>query len=149
MLHVGLVKILKKYDKRTGGLIRMPFIQKVLQEPFFKTDVLNKLVKECEAILDHVFSMNISSSLEETKDDNEGPNHSTLSKEIPLCVPKQLADIEHMESMYVKLTSSALRVLKEVRSGSSTLSIFSLPPMQSNALEEDWKKIPVLEQIAK
>ncbi|XP_021912513.1 SPX domain-containing protein 1-like [Carica papaya] len=147
--YTGLVKILKKYDKRTGGLIRMPFIQKVLQEPFFKTDVLNKLVKECEAILDHVFSMNISSSLEETKDDNEGPNHSTLSKEIPLCVPKQLADIEHMESMYVKLTSSALRVLKEVRSGSSTLSIFSLPPMQSNALEEDWKKIPVLEQIAK
>lgn len=147
--YTGLVKILKKYDKRTGGLIRMPFIQKVLQEPFFKTDVLNKLVKECEAVLDQVFSMSVP-PLEGTAD-NEGSecNHSAENKEIALCVPKELADIEHMESMYVKLASSALRVLKEVRSGSSTVSIFSLPPMQSNALEEDWKKTHVIEQIAK
>ncbi|KAG6521343.1 hypothetical protein ZIOFF_018458 [Zingiber officinale] len=43
----GLVKILKKYDKRTGALIRQPFIEKVLQQPFFTTDLLYKLVKEC------------------------------------------------------------------------------------------------------
>ncbi|XP_042445018.1 SPX domain-containing protein 2-like [Zingiber officinale] len=42
-----LVKILKKYDKRTGALIRQPFIEKVLQQPFFTTDLLYKLVKEC------------------------------------------------------------------------------------------------------
>ncbi|KAG6476466.1 hypothetical protein ZIOFF_065708 [Zingiber officinale] len=34
---VGLVKILKKYDKRTGALIRQPFIEKVPQQPFFTT----------------------------------------------------------------------------------------------------------------
>ncbi|KAL6322970.1 hypothetical protein AAG906_022873 [Vitis piasezkii] len=29
--YTGLAKILKKYDKRTGGLLRLPFIQKALQ----------------------------------------------------------------------------------------------------------------------
>ncbi|KAG6470301.1 hypothetical protein ZIOFF_071366 [Zingiber officinale] len=39
---LGLVKILKKYDKR----------------PFFTTDLLYKLVKECVAMLDHLFPNN-------------------------------------------------------------------------------------------
>ncbi|KAG6510166.1 hypothetical protein ZIOFF_028175 [Zingiber officinale] len=61
----GLVKILKKYDKRTGALIRQPFIEKVLQQPFFTTDLLYKLVKECAAMLDHHFpSNNLSISAE-------------------------------------------------------------------------------------
>ncbi|KAG6472286.1 hypothetical protein ZIOFF_069746 [Zingiber officinale] len=59
------VKILKKYDKRTGALIRQPFIEKVSQQPFFTTDLLYKLVKECVAILDHLFpSNNLSISAE-------------------------------------------------------------------------------------
>jgi SPX domain protein involved in polyphosphate accumulation len=49
---VGLAKILKKHDKRTGGLLRLPFIQKVLQQPFFTTDLISKLVKECESTID-------------------------------------------------------------------------------------------------
>ncbi|PPS07953.1 hypothetical protein GOBAR_AA12694 [Gossypium barbadense] len=53
--YTGLAKILKKYDKRTGGLLRLPFIQKVLQQPFFITDLVSKLVKECENIIDEVF----------------------------------------------------------------------------------------------
>ncbi|KAG6492683.1 hypothetical protein ZIOFF_047648 [Zingiber officinale] len=61
----GLVKILKKYDKRTGALIRQPFIEKVLQQPFFTTDLLYKLVKECVTMLDHLFpSNNLSISAE-------------------------------------------------------------------------------------
>jgi len=54
-----------------------------------------------------------------------------------------------MESLYMKSTVSALHVLKEIRSGSSTVSMFSLPPLPSSGLEETWKKIPVLEQEAK
>ncbi|KAF1858703.1 hypothetical protein Lal_00044736 [Lupinus albus] len=38
---LSLVKIIKKYDKQTGALIRLPF---------FKIDVLNKLVEECEVM---------------------------------------------------------------------------------------------------
>ncbi|KAK3212174.1 hypothetical protein Dsin_016880 [Dipteronia sinensis] len=150
--YTGLVKILKKYDKRSGALIRLPFIQKVLQQPFYTTDVLNKLVKECETALDRLFSMNEpSSTFKATKDKGTcDSSTSTENIERPLTVPKELAEIENMESMHMKLTVSALRVLKEIRSGSSTVSMFSLPPLQSSALvEEDWKKVPVLEQAAK
>ncbi|GAV80755.1 SPX domain-containing protein, partial [Cephalotus follicularis] len=145
--YTGLVKIIKKYDKLSGALIRMPFIQKVLQQPFYSTDVLSTLVKECEAILDHVFSMNQPSTSDD-RGDYDGHIPSEIQGRL-LKVPKELAEIKHMESMYMKLTLSALRVLKEIRSGSSTVSMFSLPPLQSKALEEDWKKIPVLEQEAK
>ncbi|KAJ0089580.1 hypothetical protein Patl1_12455 [Pistacia atlantica] len=147
----GLVKILKKYDKRSGALIRLPFIQNVLQQPFNTTDVLNKLVKECETMLDHLFSKNEPSSLSEATEEKAScdPNTSAENKERPLTVPKELSEIENMESMFMKLTLSALRVLKEIRSGSSTVSMFSLPPLQSNTLEKEWKKVSVLEQAAK
>uniref|UniRef100_A0A6N2L7M5 SPX domain-containing protein n=1 Tax=Salix viminalis TaxID=40686 RepID=A0A6N2L7M5_SALVM len=46
--YTGLAKILKKYDKRTGGLLRLAFIQKVLEEPFFITDLVSKLVFPAE-----------------------------------------------------------------------------------------------------
>ncbi|ESR63680.1 SPX domain-containing protein 1 [Citrus sinensis] len=149
--YTGLVKILKKYDKRTGALIRLPFIKKVLQQPFYTTDVLNKLVKECEVRLDQLFSMDEPSASSEGTELQGGPDFkaSTESKGRPLPGSKELAEIEHMENMYVKLTLSALRVLKEIRSGSSTVSMFSLPPLQSTAVEYDWKKVPVLEQAAK
>ncbi|KAI9192710.1 hypothetical protein LWI28_026849 [Acer negundo] len=150
--YTGLVKILKKYDKRSGALIRLPFIQKVLQQPFYTTDVLNKLVKECETALDRLFSMNEPSSTFKAPKDKGTCDSSTSTENIerPLTVPKELAEIENMASMHMKLTVSALRVLKEIRSGSSTVSMFSLPPLQSSALvEEDWKKVPVLEQAAK
>jgi SPX domain protein involved in polyphosphate accumulation len=138
MLYTGLVKILKKYDKRTGALIRLPFIQRVLQQPFFTTDVLNKLVKECEGMLDHLFSWNDDPSGRpeaHNKEEGSDPKAATESKQTQLKVPKELAEIENMESMYMKLTLSALRVLKEIRSGSSTVSEFSLPPLQTNAME--------------
>ncbi|XP_042029746.1 SPX domain-containing protein 3-like [Salvia splendens] len=50
--YTRLAKILKKYDKRTGGVLRLPFIQKVLQQPFFTTDLISKLVKECESTIE-------------------------------------------------------------------------------------------------
>ncbi|EOY29492.1 hypothetical protein QUC31_020770 [Theobroma cacao] len=152
--YTGLVKIIKKYDKRSGALVRLPFIRKVLQQPFYRTDVLNQLVKECEMVLDHLFSMNEPSASPEATDEKVTSEKecesktSTRSTERLLKVPKELAEIKNMKSMYMKLTLSALHVLKEIRSGSSTVSMFSLPPLQNHALEE-WKKIPVLEQAAK
>lgn len=157
--YTGLVKILKKYDKRTGALIRLPFIQKVLQQPFFTTDLLNKFIKECEAMLDYLFPSNDCRLSNKTKnrneeDEEEEPTTSGTVKATDdslLRIPRELAEIEYMESLYMKSTVSALRVLKEIRSGSSTVSVFSLPPLQVNGLEDDsWKKkVPVLEQAAK
>lgn len=155
--YTGLVKILKKHDKLSGALVRVPFIQKVLNEPFYKTDVLNNLVKKCEMMLDQLFSMNEkSSSTSESrnrKEDGEGrssesstgPDESSSAR-----VPEELVDIENRENLYMKLTLSALTVLAEIRNGSSTVNMFSLPPMQqSKKLEEIWKKTCVVEEVAK
>ncbi|XWS70692.1 hypothetical protein CRYUN_Cryun03dG0068900 [Craigia yunnanensis] len=158
--YTGLVKILKKYDKRTGALIRLPFIQRVLQQPFFTTDLLYKLVKDCETMLDHLFPKNEKPTSTEAKsvDDSGGDGEndgcdpsmsSTYKSEDLLRMPKEVAEIKYMESLYMKSTISALRVLKEIRSGSSTVSIFSLPPLQISGLDETWKKVPVVEQAAK
>jgi len=138
------VKILKKYDKRTGALIRLPFIQKVLQQPFFTTDLLYKLVKECERMLDLLFPIDEPT----TANGNErcDSETSTSNGNGMLKCPKELAEIEYMESLYMKSTISALKALKQIRSKSSTVSEFSLPPL---GLEETWKKIPILEQVAK
>lgn len=116
MLCTGLVKITKKHDKRSGSLIRLPFIQGVLQEPFFSTEVVKQLVEECAMTLEHIFSN------------------------------RELVEIEHLESTYVKLTSLALQVLEEIRSGSSTVGPHSLPPLQT---AEELNSIPVVEQAAK
>ncbi|XP_074276564.1 SPX domain-containing protein 1-like [Silene latifolia] len=136
--YTGLVKILKKYDKRTGTLIRLPFIQKVLQEPFYTNDTIFKLIKECEATLEHIFSQNeqlVSSHVVNTEE-TSGSNPDIPKKERLVTADKELAEIEHMESMYMKLTLSALRALKEIRSGSSTVNAFSLPPMESTPQDE-------------
>jgi fucose permease len=50
----GLVKILKKYDKRSGVLICLTFIQYVLLQPFFTSDILYQIVKESKAMLDQL-----------------------------------------------------------------------------------------------
>ncbi|GAB2289208.1 SPX domain-containing protein 2 [Dionaea muscipula] len=151
--YTGLVKILKKYDKRTGAVIRLPFIQRVLQQPFFTTDLLYKLVKECERMLVLLFpttdqpstALPIDGDISEPTTSHTGSG----SENILLKGPKELAEIEYMESLYMKSTISALKALKEIRSKSSTVSMFSLPPLQLSGLDETWKKIPVLEQAAK
>ncbi|KAH0888542.1 hypothetical protein HID58_050971 [Brassica napus] len=125
--YTGLVKILKKYDKRTGDLMRLPYIQKVLQQPFYTTDLLYKLIKESEAMLDCFF---------------EDPTVCADAAESDESVQ---AEHKFMESLHMKSTIAALRVLKEIRSKSSTVSVFSLPPLQLNGLD----KIPLLEQEAK
>ncbi|KAE8688161.1 SPX domain-containing protein 1 [Hibiscus syriacus] len=110
--YTGLVKILKKYDKRTGALILLPFIQRVLQQPFCTVGLLYKLLKEYEAMLEQVFPK------------NEKPAST---------------EAQNVDSLYMKSTISALRALKEIRSGSSTVSVFLLPPLQINRLDETWK----------
>ncbi|XP_047327203.1 SPX domain-containing protein 2-like [Impatiens glandulifera] len=131
--YIGLVKILKKYDKRSGALIRLPFIQKVLKEPFFSTDVLNKLVKECEKILERFFPAKEHLTKYETSSDGnhqpENPSASNTKGKESISVPDELSQIKDVENMYMKQTVTALQVLTKIRSGSSTVDMFSLPPM--------------------
>lgn len=156
-LQTGIAKILKKYDKRTGALLRLPFIQKVLQQPFFTTDLLYKLVKECEAMLDRHFPLIEPPPLshDEACSDysgggsDEGPTTSACACNEAPTKAKELAELEYMKSLYTKSTISALRALKEIRSKSSTVSVFSLPPLQVSGIEETWNKLPLHEQVAK
>ncbi|KVH91219.1 SPX domain-containing protein 3 [Cynara cardunculus var. scolymus] len=103
--YTGMAKILKKYDKRTGGLLRLPFIQKVLEQPFFTTELISKLVKECEATIDELFPTVVVA--EEMKE-------STIT----------MAG----EGIF-RNTVAALMTMKEIRKGSSTQSHFSLPAL--------------------
>ncbi|KAG6489411.1 hypothetical protein ZIOFF_050680 [Zingiber officinale] len=111
--YTGLGKILKKYDKRTGRLLRLPFIEKVLKQPFFKTDLVSKLVKECENTLDLVFPIA----------DQEQPEQGG---KITLVAAEQ--------SIF-RSTIAALTTMQELRKGSSTYSYFSLPPLSLPDIE--------------
>ncbi|CAM8983855.1 unnamed protein product [Rhodiola kirilowii] len=151
--YTGLGKILKKYDKRTGALIRLPFIQKVLQQPFCNTVLLYKLVKECEAMLDQLFPVNpppATTEISNEAGEDSAPSTCSITKIDPLLTdPKELAEIKYMQSLHMKSAISALRVLKDIRKGSSTVSVFSLPPLQIGGLDEPWKKpSPIMEEVA-
>jgi len=105
-IYAGLAKILKKYDKRTGGLLRLAFIQKVLEQPFFITDLVSKLVKQCENMIDAVFPV------EAEEKGKEGRETITVAGE-----------------GIFRNAIAALMTMKEIRKGSSTYSHFSLPPL--------------------
>jgi hypothetical protein len=101
-----LAKILKKYDKRTGGLLRLAFIQKVLEQPFFITDLVSKLVKQCENMIDAVFPV------EAEEKGKEGRETITVAGE-----------------GIFRNAIAALMTMKEIRRDSSIYSHFSLPPL--------------------
>ncbi|KAL6128986.1 hypothetical protein ACLB2K_072339 [Fragaria x ananassa] len=105
--YTGLAKILKKYDKRTGALLRLPFIQKIIEQPFFTTDLISKLVKECESTIDAVFPVD-----EEEERKREVKDAITVAGE-----------------GIFRNTVAALLTMQEIRRGSSTYSQFSLPPI--------------------
>ncbi|THG02352.1 hypothetical protein TEA_011239 [Camellia sinensis var. sinensis] len=106
--YTGLAKILKKYDKRTGGLLRSPFIQNVLQQPFYTTDLISKLVKECESTIDAMFPV--------------------VEEEERIIRREREAIMVSGEGVF-RNTIAALLTMQEIRRGSSTYSHFSLPPL--------------------
>lgn len=167
--YTGLAKILKKYDKRTGGLLRHPFIQKVLQQPFFTTEQLSKLISECENTLQSLFPDYPKSLLQVPAGPSSNGNQAEASssagnsdlqrlREPPAAATTQAEfgeensplkgkgdedgdwDAEGMECIY-RSTMAALRTMREIRRGSSTYSVFSLPPL------DETKSIPLCSLI--
>uniref|UniRef100_A0A0D9XJA7 SPX domain-containing protein n=1 Tax=Leersia perrieri TaxID=77586 RepID=A0A0D9XJA7_9ORYZ len=121
--YTGLGKILKKYDKRTGRLLRLPFIDKVLRQPFFTTELISRLVRDCEATMEAVFSI---SSLEAMAGDRR------FRKGCPDADVAEMAPMADHQGIF-RNTVAALATMKELRSGSSTYGLFSLPPMSAAA----------------
>ncbi|KAK3145602.1 hypothetical protein QOZ80_3BG0255040 [Eleusine coracana subsp. coracana] len=114
----GLVKILKKYDKRTGGVLRLPFTQRARHQPFFTTEPLTRLVRECEANLELLFPIEAevlepgSSSKLEAKDD-------VASRD-----PTSSCDTE--ASDLYRSTIAAMKAIQGLRRASSTSTPLSL-----------------------
>ncbi|KAJ4718381.1 SPX domain-containing protein [Melia azedarach] len=52
----GFMKIVKKHKKRAGSPnVQLSFMPRVLEQPFFSTDLLYNLMRECEAMLYRLF----------------------------------------------------------------------------------------------
>ncbi|MQL94141.1 hypothetical protein Taro_026793 [Colocasia esculenta] len=115
----GLAKILKKYDKRTGALLRLPFIEKVLTQPFFTTDLISRLVRECESTVDAVFPV--------TEEDPD---------QVPARGRKREATAAAERSI-LRNAVAALVTMQEMRRGSSTYGHFSLPPLPLSLPDPD------------
>uniref|UniRef100_A0A0D6R4Z7 SPX domain-containing protein n=1 Tax=Araucaria cunninghamii TaxID=56994 RepID=A0A0D6R4Z7_ARACU len=127
----GLVKILKKYDKRTGALLRLPFIQSVLQQPFFTTELLSKLVRECEANLQSIFpAIPLNEVGACTTDAGDGGNsQSSLS-----------VQGDPVDSIY-RSTLAALRTIKDLRKGSSTCNPLSFSSFIPDEVDDDFAAV--------
>ncbi|KAK9272321.1 hypothetical protein L1049_002692 [Liquidambar formosana] len=113
----GLVKILKKYDKRTGGLLRLPFTQLVLHQPFFTTEPLTRLVRECEANLELLFPLEaevIESTPTPQDHTSSSLNDTTnISTESPSPLGEETKDI-------YRSTLAAMRTIRGLQKASST-----------------------------
>ncbi len=136
------MKILKKHDKRTGAVLRMPYIQSVLLQPFFTTELLSKLVRECERNLQSLLSV----PFENSSLLNLGDSHP----ESPFDIWNQGQgnSCEAVETIY-RSTLTALRTIQDIRQGSSTRSIFSMPPVDDAKNEnENHKKSVINERTA-
>ncbi|KAK2651606.1 hypothetical protein Ddye_011462 [Dipteronia dyeriana] len=51
----GFIKIVKKHNKRAGVSVQLSFMPRVLEQPFFSTDLLYNLMTECKAMLHRLF----------------------------------------------------------------------------------------------
>ncbi|KAH9549022.1 hypothetical protein CY35_11G118600 [Sphagnum magellanicum] len=123
--YTGLVKILKKHDKRTGAVLRLPFIRRVLLQPFFSTELLSMLVQDCESLLSFFPPLPTVETCAVQRADGEGWDSNA---EVPRDVQELLLlSGEDAQNIY-KSSMAALRTLKEMRKRSSTVSSQSLPP---------------------
>lgn len=114
--YIGLAKILKKYDKRTGARLRLAVIETVLVQPFFTAEAVSLMVRECEAMMEAVFPTAPGEGQAAARRDREA--------------------LVAAEQRIFRNTVSALLAMQDVRSGSSTRGRHSLPPL--NLPDSDW-----------
>ncbi|BAU01273.1 hypothetical protein VIGAN_11047500 [Vigna angularis var. angularis] len=125
----GLIKILKKYDKRTGGLLRLPFTQFVLRQPFFTTEPLTRLVHECEENLELLFPL--QAEVIQSSPPPENPARPPVDGATN-ALPEASSTLGE-ETMYIyRSTLAAMRAIKGLQKASSTSNPFSFSSLFSN-----------------
>ncbi|KAK7266440.1 hypothetical protein RIF29_19084 [Crotalaria pallida] len=125
----GLIKILKKYDKRTGELLRLPFTQIVLRQPCFTTEPLTRLVHECEANLELLFPLQeeVIQSTSPVEQHTEPPVDNATN-----VIPEASSSHgEETEDIY-RSTLAAMRAITGLQKASSTSNPFSFSSFFSN-----------------
>ncbi|CAL0299033.1 unnamed protein product [Lupinus luteus] len=125
----GLIKILKKYDKRTGELLRLPFTQLVLRQPCFTTEPLTRLVHECEENLELLFPLQeevIQSTLPPEHPAGPPVNNATNT------VPDASSSLGEGTEDICRSTLAAMRAIKGLQKASSTCNPFSFSSLFSN-----------------
>ncbi|KAL5739095.1 hypothetical protein ACOSQ2_028275 [Xanthoceras sorbifolium] len=124
----GLVKILKKYDKRTGGLLRLPFTQLALHQPFFTTESLTRLVRECEANLELLFPLEaeVIESTPAARDESNPPlnNTTNIQPDTSLTAAEETSDV-------YRSTLAAMKAIRGLQKASSTYNPLSLSLFRS------------------
>lgn len=118
----GLVKILKKYDKRTGGLLRLPFTQLALHQPFFTTESLTRLVRECEANLELLFPLEaeVIEFTPPARDESNPPlnDPTNIQPDTSSTVAEETSDV-------YRSTLAAMKAIRGLRKASSTYNPLS------------------------
>ncbi|KAK9067213.1 hypothetical protein SSX86_014539 [Deinandra increscens subsp. villosa] len=125
----GIIKILKKYDKRTGGLLRVHFTQLALRQPFFTTEPLTRLVHECEENLDLLFPLE-AEVVEFTSSSRPNAGTSNDNATAPLSVGEGGSDV-------YRRTVDAIRTIKGLKKESSTSNPLSFASIFGNQDTDD------------
>ncbi|EYU34641.1 hypothetical protein ABFS82_11G122000 [Erythranthe guttata] len=119
----GLIKILKKYDKRTGELLSLPFTQLAFHQPFFTIEPLTRLVRECEANLEVLFPLEAevveSVTVQNVQTEQTGADKSSM----PL--GEETMDI-------YRSTLAAIKAIQGLKKASSTYNPMSLSYLFGN-----------------
>lgn len=117
---IGIIKILKKYDKRTGELLRVHFTQLALRQPFFTTEPLTRLVHECEENLELLFPIE-AEVVESTASGTRTP---------PLSFGEGTSDV-------YRRTIDAIKTIKGLKKESSTSNPLSFASIFGNKEDID------------
>lgn len=120
----GIIKILKKYDKRTGGLLRVHFTQLALRQPFFTTEPLTRLVHECEENLELLFPLEA-----EVVESSSGKTNAAGTSDNPITTPLPIG--EGTWDVY-RRTLDAIRTIKGLKKESSTSNPLSFASIFGN-----------------
>lgn len=122
---------MKKYDKRTGGLLRLPFTQLALRQPFFTTESLTRLVHECEENLELLFPL----EEEVIEPPPTAPDVSKLPANNTANVPADTSTLGEETLDVYRSTLAAMKAIRGLQKASSTsnpLSFSSLFRIQDD-----------------
>ncbi|KAL8545983.1 hypothetical protein ACS0TY_005917 [Phlomoides rotata] len=126
----GLIKILKKYDKRTGELLSLPFTRLAIHQPFFTTEPLTRLVRECEANLEELFPL--EAEIVEGTPDERAQTGTTRTNESNASVETRLPlGGEETVDIY-RSTLAAIKAIQGLKKASSTYNPLSLSYLFGN-----------------